>query len=220
MSDTFEVESRSFRLEIKDDCDCGFPWDNMTTLAEVTEWTRRAKAPGESIVCQDRQSFRYYDFQAACAELRKQGVARKQAAESARVEYDYFRRWCADQWHYVGVVVTLLDEKGEETDHTESLWEIESDSYDYIEETARELAGQILASDNAAHEEPDFCGLLGIPTVETCRCAVRAMGLWSWQSFPFSTRPARVSASTKANALRLPWRTAIPLTKRATHLVT
>lgn len=70
--------------------------------------------------------------------------ARAYAAGAAEQDFQRIRAWCNDQWSYVGVVVELLDDYGDATGETESLWGIESDANDYLEETAHELAGEIL----------------------------------------------------------------------------
>lgn len=71
--------------------------------------------------------------------------ARAYHAAAAYADYERLRKWCADQWSYVGVVVTVTDEDDAELAN-ESLWGIESDCHDYLTETARELVGQALES--------------------------------------------------------------------------
>lgn len=61
-------------------------------------------------------------------------------------EPERHRAWLKDEWYYVGVVVTLLDIEGNETDAAQSLWAIESDSGAYLQEVAGELA------DECAHD--------------------------------------------------------------------
>lgn len=72
-------------------------------------------------------------------------TARQYAAGAAMADFERLHAWCNDEWEYVGVIVTRLDSDGEETDDTESLWGIESDSDDYLQEVAEELAGEILS---------------------------------------------------------------------------
>lgn len=48
-------------------------------------------------------------------------------AEAVQRDFDYLRRWCTDQWSYVGVVVKFISEDLEESES----------------ETARELADEI-----------------------------------------------------------------------------
>lgn len=71
---------------------------------------------------------------------------RAYAAAAAMADYDRLRRWCNDQWYYIGVVVTLCDDDGDPVDgYRASVWGIESDCHEYLEVTARELAQEILA---------------------------------------------------------------------------
>lgn len=68
------------------------------------------------------------------------------AARAAESDFDFLSDWCNDRWQYVGVVVELVYDDDEPTGETESVWGIESCSTDYLEETAHELAGELLAS--------------------------------------------------------------------------
>lgn len=68
---------------------------------------------------------------------------RAYAAGAAMRDFERLRDWCNDGWHYVGVVVELLDLNGKPTGRDASLWGIESDAGDYFEEVAREIAGEI-----------------------------------------------------------------------------
>jgi hypothetical protein len=61
-------------------------------------------------------------------------------------EYEHFRRWCNDQWHYVGVVVTRLEgseDEGFEEGPSASLWGLQSDDETHIAEVAKELANEL-----------------------------------------------------------------------------
>lgn len=148
--ETITIDGREYRVTIEPDYDCGAPWDEECGYGPVTDWTSRAKEPGELVLCTDRGSYRYYDFAGACRIAKRDGwstaeiearkaqgekiTAKEQAARAARADYKRLRDWCNDRWHYVGVVVS--DEEGEST----SLWGIESDADAYLEEVARELA--------------------------------------------------------------------------------
>lgn len=68
------------------------------------------------------------------------------AAEAARRDFEFLRDWCENRWCYVGVVVELVDDDDEPTGETESVGGIESNAYTYLEETAHELAGELLAN--------------------------------------------------------------------------
>lgn len=79
------------------------------------------------------------------AQVRASMTRREYAAGAARADFERLRAWCLDEWHYVGVRVSLLNATG----GSEALWGIESDSEDYIREVARELADEV-ALRNAA----------------------------------------------------------------------
>ena len=66
------------------------------------------------------------------------------AAGAAMRDYEYLRRWCNDDWYYVGVIVQRADSCSHCGDSA-SLWgiEIESDCDDYIREVATELAMEL-----------------------------------------------------------------------------
>lgn len=112
----------------------------------VSDWTRRAKMPGELILCEDRGSFRYYDYSEAVKIARRdvwdtapygQGTKGERAARAARADYNYLRQWFTDCCHYIGVIV-----EDEETGDQESLWGVE-DLNDYPDEVAHELAAEL-----------------------------------------------------------------------------
>jgi hypothetical protein len=67
------------------------------------------------------------------------------AARAVEKDFERMRGWCRDDWEWVSVLVTLLDENGEETDERESLSGIESDAGPYFGEVARELADEIVS---------------------------------------------------------------------------
>lgn len=166
-NDTIEVDGKTFRVTIPYD-DCGDkPWEREDGHGPVSEWRRAGysgrspKAPGERELCNDHGSARFYDFAEACHIARRdgwgfdgKGVAawqaeglslRQIAARAAEADFTRLYDWCNDRWQYVGVVVELLDSEGEGTGETDSLWGVESDAGDYLEEVARECAAEILA---------------------------------------------------------------------------
>lgn len=153
--DTFEHDGHKFRVTFPHDEYLGAPWEEHDGHGIVSEWTRRDKRPGELVLAQDRSSRRYYDFAATVRLARKEGwdakpynegreTRRQQAAKAARSDFEYLRRWCNDQWHWCGVVVELLDDSGDGIGETESVFGIEDDAGEYLEETAHELAGELI----------------------------------------------------------------------------
>ncbi|AOZ05924.1 TPA: hypothetical protein QDB15_000005 [Burkholderia vietnamiensis] len=76
-------------------------------------------------------------------------------AEAVRLDFEHLRRWAADQWHWVGVVVTLLGEDEDmddlvANDYGHALWGIDSDSDGYLEGVAMDLMAEAA---NEAHRE-------------------------------------------------------------------
>jgi hypothetical protein len=160
----------SFRVTFPSDDMQSPPWELHDGHGPVSEWTTRAKRPGEIILSQDRSSRRYYDFAEAVkiakrdgwdAPPYKQGTRGEQAVRAVRADFKYLRGWANDEWTYVGVVVELLDANGEGTGKRQSVWGIESEADDYLEETARELASELLY-DEAAHMKA-LAATLGVP---------------------------------------------------------
>ena len=160
-NDTFEHNGRTFTFRTEWD-DCGrLPWKDDDGAGIVSEWTSRAKEPGERILCSDRSMHRYYDFAGTMRKAMKDcwggydkpKDATKKLVAALAVEKDFerMRRFCNDQWNYVGVIV-----KDEMTGQVASLWGIESDSGDYVNEVAYELADEMFplasASEAAALE--------------------------------------------------------------------
>lgn len=142
--DTFERGGRTFKVDHPYDDSSDTPWERSDGHGPVSDWTRRDKRPGERILCRDGTSRRYYDWQEAARLARKEwGCEDIHAALTA--DFKYLQDWCEGRWQYLGVAVTLLDADGNETRTEEALWGIESNAYDYLAETAHELADQILA---------------------------------------------------------------------------
>ena len=159
MSDAYRTETResgtmSFRVEWVYDHDCDPPWDREDGHGPVSDWEHRSKRPGEMILNSDRGSHRFYNFAEAVKLARKDGWntapfdwptngARAHAA--ALADFKYLQAWCNDQWHYCGIVVTLLDADGEPESVDASLWGIESEGDGYHEEVISELIAECLS---------------------------------------------------------------------------
>ena len=162
MSDAYRTETResgtmSFRIEWVYDHDSDPPWDRECGHGPVSDWEHRSKRPGEMILNSNRGSHRFYDFAEAVKLARKDGWntapfnwptdgARAHAA--ALADFDYLRRFCADQWHYCGIIVTLLDADGEPDSVDASLWGIEDglpSMSEYHEEMILELVRECLS---------------------------------------------------------------------------
>lgn len=136
---------RTFRVDVVADECSRAPWLEMDTLGEVTEWTTFRKAAGQRVLNEDRGARRFYDFAGAVAKARREGLSGKDAAAAAEREFDWLRRWCNDQWHWVGVVVTPLTPDGDPLEsQSDSLWGIESDAPAYLEEVTDDLINGLM----------------------------------------------------------------------------
>lgn len=161
MNDVYRTETRdhgamTFRIEWVHDTDASAPWDREDGHGPVSGWTSDPKAPGQMVLCSDRRMHRYYDFAEAVKIAHRDGWDTKpyctrkpgeRAHAAAMADYNYLRQWCDQQWHYCGIVVTLLDADGE-PDVNASLWGIEdglSDMADYHEEVIGELINECLS---------------------------------------------------------------------------
>ncbi|WP_396329310.1 hypothetical protein [Burkholderia anthina] len=76
-------------------------------------------------------------------------------AEAVRRDFEYLRRWANDQWHFVGVVVTLLGDDEDldglvATDFHNALWGIADCDPAYAREVADDLIDEVV---RAAHNE-------------------------------------------------------------------
>lgn len=156
---TITVQGVVFQVKTETDDDAGRPWDSECGHGPVREkfYPDLKKLPGERVLDGSaRVHSLLYDFAEAVKIARREswglndGDAAKLAerlgrtpthrevcAESARLDFERLRAWCNNEWAYIGVTVTAPN--GE----TESLWGIESDSGDYLETVARELAEEL-----------------------------------------------------------------------------
>ena len=161
-NDTITLNGMTFRVAKEHDFGSGAPWDREDFHGPVSDWTTRDKLPGELVLNRSRGQCRYYNFREACEIALRDGwgsrnvqpgmTERQIAAQAARDDYEYLRAWCNDEWSYIGVVVTLLDIEGNETDVEHSLWGID-DAGDYADQVAQELAEQ--CADEAADSIAD-----------------------------------------------------------------
>ena len=154
--ETFTHNGKTYAARLERDETHSAPWIEECEHGPITGWERRDKAPGELVLVEDRGLACFYDFQEACRIARREGwnakpydvpgeTKRQRAAKAARADYERMRQWCDDIWFYVGVIVAPVCPCCSEIDESESrsLWGIESDAGDYLQEVARELADEI-----------------------------------------------------------------------------
>ena len=164
---TIEHAGLSFGVSTAHDHDHGAPWDENDGHGPVREASYRGyryptKEPGERVLWSDRGDALLYDYAGAmklaerdgwglspeataklAAKLGRAPKAGEIRAQAVEHDFNYLRGYANGDWSYVGVIVTLLDTDGDDTDESESLWGVESSCSDYINETAAELAEQL-----------------------------------------------------------------------------
>lgn len=182
MRDTIERNGRTYRVTVEHDDTMGAPWMNEDGHGHISDWTSRDKQPGERLLAGSRHGRkRFYDIAetirlatldgwglgprdlaALAARARREPTRKQIVAEAVRLDFERMRGWCNDEWHYVGVIVELLDDDGDGTGEAASLWGIESDAGAYLDEVAADLVDELdaplLAADIAALEasRPDL----------------------------------------------------------------
>jgi hypothetical protein len=144
-TETVEQHGITYRVDYLYDPAAGKPWENSDAHGPVSDWERRDKRPGELVLNEDNRGYkRFYDFKKACQIALRDGwdsrpyndgteTKRQQAARAARADFEFLRRWCNDEWFYIGIVVTEVrtDSDGFTYDgFSSSLWGIESDNLD------------------------------------------------------------------------------------------
>ncbi len=141
---------------IHDDDDNTAPWKQEDGHGPVSDWTSRDKAPGELVLNEDGRSKRFYDFAEAVKIAKRDGwnaeplddglTGGAKAAKAARADYERLRRWCDDDWRYIGVALQVWFEDIQLTDeYGAALWGIESDAGEYCTETANDLISEAMA---------------------------------------------------------------------------
>ncbi len=158
---TFELEGRTFHVEVIGEDGCGAPWEEYDCHGPVSDWTRRNKKAGEWVLCEDRSAKRYYDFSEAMRMAKRDGwdsppykigTSGERAVRAVAADFEYLRQWCTGQWMYVTLHVILFSEEDEygcaEVEYDDYLGRVE---YDYTSngpwlEAAHEMASNILSA--------------------------------------------------------------------------
>lgn len=157
-TDTREVSGVSVRIDYHYDYDHGAPWreeDGHGGVREVfSPWGHPEKSPGEVVLHSDRGTYWLYHRADATKTARADGwgirgdtsgMTRGQVAAAAVAQdMAYLRGWLCNDWHYCGIVVTVLDEAGEDTALSDSCWGFET-YQDYHETAALEMAQEVAA---------------------------------------------------------------------------
>ena len=149
-----EIDGFAATATVYYDDDNSPPWERDEGHGPVSDWTSRDILLGERILSADRYSHRYYDFAEAVKIAKRDGWDTKpygtgtkdeQAVRAAERDFEVLKAWCDDQWHYVGVAVTV-SRKGVTLTHkwNHALWGIEGNYPDSNNEYLTEVANELL----------------------------------------------------------------------------
>ena len=156
-TETIEHNGTDYRIEYHVDDISDAPWDNSDGYGNVTRVNVNRctghidKKPGQVVLYQgNRNEWSYlYDFADAVKIAKRDRWnaepydAPDAAVRAVNADMDFLRRWCANEWHYMGIVVFPLTEDGDELrSKSVSLWGIESCCEDYHKEVIQELLSE------------------------------------------------------------------------------
>ena len=160
-----EIDGFTLTATIVADNDAGAPWKNEDGHGPVSEWTTSGKNAGERVLASERDSKRYYDFAEAVRMAKRDGwgvsggkkegeTNAQYAARAAEADFESLRAWCNDEWHYVGVCVTVSRDDIQLTgDYDFALWGVDCNhpqgNNDYLTEVANEYVDEALAAARA-----------------------------------------------------------------------
>lgn len=167
-TETIEHAGQTVRIEyFYDDTYRPQPWaeydGNVNIYEKSSRYGRAEKRPSEVILKTNGRNKWVYDIREAHKKARAEGwctgcdwakglTKRQIAARAVAENVEMWRGWLNDDWHYAGVVCTVLDNEGEETDISDSCWGFET--LDNYHETAGEEMAISLA-ESAAKEAED-----------------------------------------------------------------
>lgn len=131
-------------FELQYDSDYGPPWKEHDGHGQV-EWVHRCLEDWERnwVLNWDRGSKLLYDYKSSLEIAKRDGWGPGTPEEAVKADFDYLYGYCNDDWRYVGVIVRLEDDEGEEIDE-DSCWGFESSDMAYLTSEARSWAAHML----------------------------------------------------------------------------
>lgn len=161
-TETIEHCGVTVRIDYFYDSDHGFPWDECDGHGPVRKsnhrhgvnWsTNGDKKPGERpLNCPDHNDYQfYYDWQQAMKIAKRDGWntapydAPNKALRAVQADFNFIHGFLNDQWHYAGIVCTVLDSDGDGTEETDSCWGFETLN-NYHETSGHEMAESLAES--------------------------------------------------------------------------
>lgn len=162
-------------VEFRDDTDAGRPWEERDGHGCIREGLRENKHPGERVLgpTGTRDIWYLYDIKASTETAKREGwdaepyggTKGERAARAVAADFEYLRAWCADEWRYVGVCVSLRHESAPAVSLADdSLWCVETWK-DYHHEAARDIAVELLAQHGRESREREYWAARGALTV-------------------------------------------------------
>lgn len=146
-TETTVIDGYTVKINCFHDSDMGPPWEEHEGHGPVSKWTQRDKRPGERVLCQERNNYRFYDFQGAIAQAKSEGwgigpdeesalekeLGRKPSKTEtivAAVEHDFKRlkAWCNDEWFWTGYKTEITAPDGTTTEG-DSCWGFDDEAY-------------------------------------------------------------------------------------------
>lgn len=135
-------KGRRFHVLFDYDTDNELPWDRCEPLGEVRYFRRSDDLPpGWEILSGERHGCWAYNSREARLKEYKRAphIAPWRAQASVEAEMAYFRTYLADQWTHIGVTVRVVG-----TDLEESMWGVDTYTYENACQVAEELADSLL----------------------------------------------------------------------------
>lgn len=149
----FERDGFTIKARTEYDDDSTPPWSSEGH-GPVSEWTDRKKGPGERVLCSDRSHYRYYDVSEAVRIAKRdgwdappygEGTKGQRAARAVEADFQFLRSWCNDEWHYVGVVLSIWKNGVQLDEHATSVWGVEDNDSKYLRELAEEMVDEAVS---------------------------------------------------------------------------
>lgn len=166
-NDKFERNGLTFRFKCENDDTTGYPWEEHDGHGPVRGGDKSTKLPGERVLGRNQRWI--YDFATAVRIAKRDWICGEpkatvgvRAVAAVEEDFERMRQWCDDDWNWVGVVVELLDDE-DNVIESDSIWGIESDSGDYLETVAFELADGLSAEPMKRMEFAALAQVLAAP---------------------------------------------------------
>lgn len=163
-NDIITRDKLRFRIRFEPDEDHEPPWEDGDGQGIVSQWTTRNKLPGERVLHTDRSAKRYFDWKGTVAKAKLEGwglcdeekaklgvklgrapTAKEITEAAVEANFEWMRRWCNDDWHYVGIVIERLSNVGAEDDEgtvVDSCWGFE-DSDPHLQNEAESMLNYV-----------------------------------------------------------------------------